>query len=1072
MANNGNLELALRIKADLDQGRAELARFGETIEAVGTQAEAANQSMGRIGETAAQQRDRILAVANASIAQKQAQDEVTASYMRQDAGAKTLSATWKENVAAQNASMNAYHQAERATLQKAAAEQRAAEAAAKTAAEEGKHAAALNKLLNQIDPTRVAMAKLDKQTEELGKHFDEGRISVADYEKQLALLDRNVAGVDATSSAMEGLGLDTMAARNQVGMLLRDLASGNWSSAAQNALRLGNRMGGVTASFARFAIPAAAVTAALAAVGYTAYQANDDIDSLNQTLAASGNLATANAPRLNAMAVAIGQTTGQTAQAREVLAGLAASGKFAGDQLQLVGQAAATMAALTGKSAGEVVGYFLDMQNGVAQWAAAANDEYRFLSLAQFEHIASLERRGQKEEAQALVTSLLAAAEEKRLADTRASLGLLEGAWDKATRAAAGYWEKAKGFARIATGNGTTDDEIAALEAENSLDSLNPRRRQQNDERLAFLRDQNRQLDERNAYEQAEQRRTQESITALSELQGQLKAVDKEYGKVAATQELNAKFAKIWQEAAEKGTSPEILKGVSLDGKGGFSGGAYDTLMEGINKQYKETEVKATAAERAAAQLARQNENWVAQLEKEAATFGQGKAATREYELEQRNLTGTLKERAQAAWATLDAAEKQKKADEELAKVAARSAQIQQSIAASLKSQREQNDNEIGGYGQGAAVRQRIQAEREIRKQYQDLQNDLNKATPKSQLGSDEYTSGSLAIQKGLGDALAENAAAYDRLSEKQQDWSAGAAEAFANYQASAIDMAAQVEEVVGGTLETMTQGIGDAFADAIVKGEDLRSTMASLAQTILSQVITSLVQMGVRYGINAALEATAIGTVTAAQVAADGVRTASAVASTATVTATQVTAAATTTAAWTPAAVMSSIGSFGAAAAIGLAAVLAVLAVSKAFKDGGHVTGPGTGTSDSIPARLSNNEFVTRAAVVTQPGALGFLEDFNARGMRAVNDWAAPVHHATGGLAGTPAPAMPAPGSAGGTFAEPAAGNTTLQNAVNLYAVQNEDQIASMAWGRAGEEHHVVWLQKNAATVRSILKV
>ncbi|WP_049347718.1 hypothetical protein, partial [Pseudomonas aeruginosa] len=61
-------------------------------------------------------------------------------------------------------------------------------------------------------------------------------------------------------------------------------------------------------------------------------------------------------------------------------------------------------------------------------------------------------------------------------------------------------------------------------------------------------------------------------------------------------------------------------------------------------------------------------EDWVKQLEKEAATYGKGRAALREYELGQRNLTGALEARARAAWATLDAAEKQKKADEQAKK--------------------------------------------------------------------------------------------------------------------------------------------------------------------------------------------------------------------------------------------------------------------------------------------------------------------------------------------------------------------------------------------------------------------
>lgn len=40
------------------------------------------------------------------------------------------------------------------------------------------------------------------------------------------------------------------------------------------------------------------------------------------------------------------------------------------------------------------------------------------------------------------------------------------------------------------------------------------------------------------------------------------------------------------------------------------------------------------------------------------------------------------------------------------------------------------------------------------------------------------------------------------------------------------------------------------------------------------------------------------------------------------------------------------------------------------AFASGGHVRGPGTGTSDSIPAWLSNGEFVIRAAAVRKYGA------------------------------------------------------------------------------------------------------
>jgi hypothetical protein len=48
----------------------------------------------------------------------------------------------------------------------------------------------------------------------------------------------------------------------------------------------------------------------------------------------------------------------------------------------------------------------------------------------------------------------------------------------------------------------------------------------------------------------------------------------------------------------------------------------------------------------------------------------------------------------------------------------------------------------------------------------------------------------------------------------------------------------------------------------------------------------------------------------------------------------------------------------------------------------GGLVRGPGSGTSDSIPIRVSTGEYITRAAVVAQPGVLPLLETLNAEGI------------------------------------------------------------------------------------------
>lgn len=51
----------------------------------------------------------------------------------------------------------------------------------------------------------------------------------------------------------------------------------------------------------------------------------------------------------------------------------------------------------------------------------------------------------------------------------------------------------------------------------------------------------------------------------------------------------------------------------------------------------------------------------------------------------------------------------------------------------------------------------------------------------------------------------------------------------------------------------------------------------------------------------------------------------------------------------------------------------------------GGLIRGAGTSTSDSIPAYLSNNEFVVRGDVVRQPGMVQLLDAINAGGMSAL---------------------------------------------------------------------------------------
>lgn len=164
--------------------------------------------------------------------------------------------------------------------------------------------------------------------------------------------------------------------------------------------------------------------------------------------------------------------------------------------------------------------------------------------------------------------------------------------------------------------------------------------------------------------------------------------------------------------------------------------------------------------------------------------------------------------------------------------------------------------------------------------------------------------------------------------------------------------------------------------------------------------------------------------------------------------------------------------GAAGAAGGGGGWMQLAMTAASMFLADGGHVRGPGTSTSDSIPAMLSDNEFVTRAAVVRQPGMLPILHDINARGMTALYDLDARVRHATGGLAGVPAPAMPAPSMPGGRPADPASKlSANVTNRLRIINAQDpEDAVRRQAETPAFEKAVLNIIGGNPSAVKELL--
>lgn len=229
-------------------------------------------------------------------------------------------------------------------------------------------------------------------------------------------------------------------------------------------------------------------------------------------------------------------------------------------------------------------------------------------------------------------------------------------------------------------------------------------------------------------------------------------------------------------------------------------------------------------------------------------------------------------------------------------------------------------------WDQKNALKEQAEAEKEkqrVEKSYQGL-----RAIASSTTGIDsEY-------QQRMADLDAYAAAYPQKITEIEQTRAAIEAQ----YRQQRIDaMWAEWQQqslgaqLFGTTLDSAMSTASNSITGLLTGTMSVQDAMRSLGSTVLNSLVNSFVEMGVQWVKSAVMGQTA-------QVAATAAATSAQVAGLATTTAASTAAAATTTAVWTPAAIVSSIASFGGAAAIGIGAVLAAMSMG-GRKNGGPVS-------------------------------------------------------------------------------------------------------------------------------------
>lgn len=281
-------------------------------------------------------------------------------------------------------------------------------------------------------------------------------------------------------------------------------------------------------------------------------------------------------------------------------------------------------------------------------------------------------------------------------------------------------------------------------------------------------------------------------------------------------------------------------------------------------------------------------------------------------------------------------------------KLKERSAQIDAELGDYAAERQRDVQRELGAMSMGDNARELNQAINRVGDEFRRRRDELTKGARKDgTLGSPEYIAEIERINTAEAEQVARERGYLEQRLALQADWRVGVKRAMAVYQESAQN-AAQMAE--------------DALTSSFRNAEDALVSFATSSKLNFRGLIDSMIADLARFSARAAMSQVfgAIG---------------------------------------------SALGFGGVSDAVGALGGAASAAVgSNAYgfhlATGGAVWGPGTSTSDSISAQLSNGEFVVRAAVVSQPGVRAHLERLNAGGRSGFARFAA------GGLVG---------GSAGG---------------------------------------------------------
>lgn len=614
--------------------------------------------------------------------------------------------------------------------------------------------------------------------------------------------DVYIRKLDTATKSTHALGLKSAMARREIGVLIGELARGNFGALRGSGITLANRAGWIEQLMSPKGMMlgglVGGVAAAVYGLGKAYYEGAKESEEFNKQLILTGSYAGKTTGQLNAMAKSLAGNGVTQHDAAGVLAQVVGSGAFTGQAVAMVSRTATRMQENVGQSVDETIRQFKRLRDDPVNAAKELDRTLHFLTATQLEQIRVLGEQGRVADAAKIAMSAYSEEMNKRMGDVHDNLGWIERAWNAVGDAAKWAWDRMLDIGR----EDTLDEKIATLQEKIARGRKTPwtvssSQTEYDQQQLNELQEQKRQKDLLDAKAQAE-RNYQETQKRRNEQNAALERENERHKKAMARQK-------------------EKPKAYHNDEAG--------RLLLQYSQQQAQTEGLIAAAKLSTTEKMTEAHKQLLSFQQRIADLS-GKKLTAD---EQSVLAH--KDEIALALQKLDISQQDLQHQNAFNELKKKTLTLTSQLADEESRVRQQHALALATMGMGDQQRGRYEEHLKIQQHYQEQLEQLKRdSKAKGTYGSDEYRQAEQELQASLDRRLAEWADYNAKVDAAQGDWTQGASRALDNFLAQGGNVAGMTENVFTNAFN----GMADSIANFSVTG---KGSFRSLTVSILADL-------------------------------------------------------------------------------------------------------------------------------------------------------------------------------------------------------------------------------------------